>query len=81
MKQTEIEQLENSGQISFWKEIEKIGIAQKRNKNIRFEVKLANGDISSTPEDVMQVWKTSFENLLNRNDDNINLTQEQHSNV
>ena len=29
----------------------------------------------------MQVWKTSFENLLNRNDDNINLTQEQHSNV
>ena len=42
---------------SFWKEIGKTGIAQVRKKDIPFAVKLANGDISSKPEGVMQVWK------------------------
>ena len=55
MKQIEIENLESSDQKSFWKEIGKIGVAQERKKDIPSEVKMANGEISNNPEDVMQV--------------------------
>ena len=84
MKQTEIENLESSDQKSFWKEIGKIGVAQERKKDIPFEVKMANGEISNNPEDVMQVWKTAFEKLLNRNVDNTSspdAAQKQNCNV
>ena len=64
-KQTDIEQLETSDQKSFLKEIGKIGKGQDRKKEIPFEVKLINGEVSSKLDDVLEVWKTGFENLLN----------------
>ena len=66
-KQIEIENLETSDQKAFWKQIGKIGIGQERKKDIPNEVKLENGEISNNIEDVLRVWKTNFENLLNRN--------------
>ena len=50
--------------------IGKIGIGQERKKDIPNEATLENGEISNTIEDVLHVWKTSFENLLNRNCNN-----------
>ena len=84
MKQIEIENLESSDQNSFWKDIGKIGVAKERKKDIPFEVKMANVEISNNPEDVMQVWKTAFEKLLNRNVDNTSspdAAQKQNCNV
>ena len=65
MKQVEIEELESTNPKRFWKEIGKIGIGQDRRKDIPMEVKLPNGDISTNVKDVMNVWKTGFETLLN----------------
>ena len=59
--------METSDQKSFWKEIGKIGIGQERKKEIPCEVKLINGEVSSKLDDVLEVWKTGFENLLNCN--------------
>ena len=67
-KQNEIEQLETSDQKSFWKEIGKIGIGQERKKEIPCEVILPNGETSCNIEDVLEVWKTGFANLLNCKD-------------
>ena len=66
-KQIEIENLETSDQKEFWKQIGKIGIGQERKKDIPNELNLENGEISNNIEDVLHVWKTNFENLLNRN--------------
>ena len=66
-KQIEIENLETSDQKEFWKQIGKIGIGQERKKDIQNELNLENGEISNNIEDVLHVWKTKFENLLNRN--------------
>ena len=45
---------------------------------------MANGEISNNPEDVMQVWKTAFEKLLNCSVDNTSspdAAQKQNCNV
>ena len=65
-KQIEIENSETSDQKAYWKQIGKIGIGQEREKDIPNEVKLDYGVISTNIEDVLHVWKTNFENLLNR---------------
>ena len=39
----------------------------RKEKYILNEVKLENGEINNNIEDVLHVWKTNFENLLNRN--------------
>ena len=59
--------METSDQKSFWKEIGRIGIVQERRKEIPCEVKLSNGEVSNKLGDVLDVWKTGFENLLNCN--------------
>ena len=64
-KQTDIEELESTDSKMFWKEIGKIGISQDRRKEIPMEVKLPNGDISTNVSDILNVWKTGFEQLLN----------------
>ena len=44
-----------------------IGIGQGRKKEIPCEVKLSNGEVSCKIEDILDVWKSGFENLLNCN--------------
>ena len=45
---------------------------QKRKKDIPCEVILPKGEASCKIEDVLEVWKTGFENLLNCNDNQSN---------
>lgn len=52
----------------FWKSIGKIGIGYSKNKQIPMEVRLDNGDISSTVTDVLQKWKTDYSSLFKEYD-------------
>ena len=74
--------METSDQKSFWKEIGKIGIGQERKKEIPCEVILPNGVTSCKIEDVLEVWKTGFANLLNCNDNQSTFpdTRQEHGN-
>ncbi|WAR24259.1 hypothetical protein MAR_037928, partial [Mya arenaria] len=56
---------ENTNKSDFWKDIGKIGIGCERNKSIPIEVLLADGSVSTLPQDVLNKWKNSFEKLYN----------------
>ncbi|WAR20497.1 hypothetical protein MAR_002335 [Mya arenaria] len=56
---------ENTNKSDFWKDIGKIGIGSERNKYIPIEVLLADGTVSTSPQDVLNKWKNSFEKLNN----------------
>ncbi|WAR15531.1 hypothetical protein MAR_005636, partial [Mya arenaria] len=56
---------ENTNKSDFWKDIGKIGIGSERNKSIPIEVLLADGSVSTLPQDVLNKWKNSFEKLYN----------------
>ena len=45
--------------------MDKFGISKHKHKNITFEVILLDGSVSTNKDDVLQVWKSAFEQLLN----------------
>ena len=80
-KQAELGELESTDPKMFWKEIGKIGVGQDRSKEVPMEVKLSNGNLSNNVNDVLKIWKTGFENLLNGpHDEDISVLQHDNPN-
>ena len=48
-----------------WKEIGKIGIVQGRNTSIPMKVILPDGEVGKDQNDILNVWKSGFNTLLN----------------
>ena len=49
----------------FWKTMGNVGISKHEHKSIPLEVILQDGSVSTNKEDVLQAWKSAFEQLLN----------------
>ena len=52
----------------FWKSIGNVGIRTSSNKDIPWEVVHSDGSISTVKAEVLERWKSDFEQLLNSND-------------
>ena len=64
-QQLKIQDMCNSNDVQFWKKIGTIGIKSERRSQVPFEVLLPNGEVSNKKEVVLDVWKSSFSDLLN----------------
>ena len=58
----------------FWKTMGNVGISKHKHKNIPWEVILQDGSVSTNRDDVLQVWKSAFEQLLNTSEVNNEIT-------
>jgi len=70
-QQCKLLELCENDQVSFWKSIGKIGIASERKQEIPYEAVDANGNVTKLKPEVLNVWKESFEKLLNVNEPNV----------